>query len=100
MQDMVDSLLRNDFGSYIWKSNLKQMDRSKMYSNVKSPFWNDVLCYANDYFSVSITSKEQVLEQVLWYNSSIRIDNKIIAFPNWIRNKIFTMQDIWNLETN
>ena len=39
-------------------------------------------------------SKIEIMNQVLWYNSHIRVLNKMICFDSWLNKGIYTIKDI------
>ena len=63
------------------------------------PFLYDILsswCYINFYHP---TSCEDILSQRIWYNSNIRIANKVIPFYQRYHNHILMVENIYNSST-
>ena len=51
-------------------------------------------------FEKQITSENHLLDQPLWYNSLIRIDNKPVFFKEWFAKGITTVRHLLRMGTN
>ena len=63
----------------IWKCNLKATDVDKMF---KKSFWRDVVkawSYVN--YVENVTENVNIMNQVLWYNSHLKINKKVYCMP-------------------
>lgn len=74
------SKLKVKIGEEIWSSNLKDKHISLYISEEDNPFWFEVLQAWSEYDFVNPVLKEEILEQPLWHNSLICIDNKPVYF--------------------
>ena len=70
-----------ELGEDIWRCNLYKKDIVKMKS--KSDFWKDVLVAWNKY---NICEGRKVENQLIWYNSEIRIQDKPFFWRDMYRN--------------
>ena len=89
-------LMENPIKDLIWQTQLHVED-VKTLSKAEN-FWIDVLtswCHLN--YLEEMTSKSQVLSQVIWFNSNIKIDNKPIFYKNWYKAGITILQDLYNI---
>ena len=80
-------------GNVIWRCNLHSLDAEKIFPKT---FWADILwdwCVIN--YQVPI-DKSMVLDQVLWYNSNLTMQNTPFFFKHWFVKGII---NIWNLCT-
>ena len=85
-------LMENPIGNLIWQSNLCPADINGMF--VEKHFWRVVLEY---WCAVNYTppmSNAQVRDQILWYDSDIRVDNKVIFYQKWYKAGIIRVEDI------
>ena len=74
--ELVYKLMENPIGDLIWKVNLLGKDRKNLCK--KTNFWKGIL---HDWLTLANkqpTCKKEVQEQILWFNSKIKIDNKVI----------------------
>ena len=56
---------------------------------------NEVLVVWSDFnFEEHILSEKQFLDQSLWHNSLIRIDNSPIFYQNWLQKGITKVKDL------
>ena len=80
---MFDLDLQNYGCKDIFLCNLN-VKGTKNFIEVKDPFLKEILeIRAEANFEHKITTEEHFREQVLWYNSLIRINNKPIFFKDW-----------------
>ena len=71
-----------------FRYNLNVSDTKKMFK-VSDPFLEEILEYwAEANFENRITSKKNLQDQVLWFNSLIRICNKPILFKDWLEKGV------------
>ncbi len=65
-------------GEYIWKCNLNPYDVDKILPI--NTFWRDVLKAWGHYNFTYPLEKENICNNIIWYNSHILIDNKPIFY--------------------
>ena len=66
-------------------------DVTKMY---KPSLLTDIICSWAKFNFFSPTSKQQILDQVIWLNSHIKENNKVLEMKKWIQKGIIYMSDI------
>ena len=57
-------------------------------------FWSQVLLVWAEVNHKFPQNKAQVLEEIIWFNSSIKINGTMIHWPNWICNGIIFIEDL------
>lgn len=77
----------------IWLCNISLKDIKK---HVSDSFWRDVLCQWATVYKVEIDNPTKIAAQVLWYNSSIRIQNECIFYQKAHQAGITFLYNIWN----
>jgi hypothetical protein len=76
--------------------NLNQKDMP----SVSDLFYNEILqTWASLTYSEP-SKPEEILKQILWYNSCIKIDNKTVNYKTWADNNINFIQDLLNKDGN
>ena len=83
----------NPIGDAIWEASIREKD---IRNKGGDPFWKDVLVYWTLVNGNEPTNKVEILNQVIWQNSAIRIQDKIIAWPKWIQVGIMTIRNLVN----
>lgn len=88
------SILNNNIGELIWKCNLAPTDVKYIVKKDANIFWINVLeAWAHYNFSPE-TSETDFREQILWYNSCLRIDNQPAFMDGPFRAGIVKLKDI------
>ena len=81
----------------IWKCNLNKKDASKMFS---ASTWRDILeSWASINFR-QVESKAEVLNQIIWYNSHVRLDSKPLMWKKWYEKGFLLIEDLFDQEGN
>ena len=78
--------------NFIWKCNLSKNDAEANFK--QAGYWKHVLqawCTLN--FQIP-QSKENIMDQIIWYNSNIRMDQKILK-PNSAIDMHLCVKDFW-----
>lgn len=89
---LADWALNNKIGSLIWQCNLHSKDVLRM--NIHNDFWSDVLqawCMFNYREPIGI---QQVNDQLIWYNSAIKIAKNVIYFDKFFQKGILYVKDL------
>ena len=94
MYNNLNRTLKTD----IWLCNLHPKHVKKLFDD---SFWLDILeawCEIN--YREEYESKNQVLSELLWFNSKLCIENKPFLFVKWFQNGIRTVEDIVDARGN
>ena len=75
----------------IWKCNLKHSDVPKLFQKC---FWREVLSDWCQYNFVEPCNNSDILNQIIWANSCIKINNTPVIWEKWIRKNILFVSDI------
>ena len=84
----------------IFKCNLNEQDIEKEF---KPGFWRDVLlAWSRVAFTkdIDILNQADILRQVIWYNSAIRIGNKPVFYKNAYEKGLTTLYDLLDDQLN
>ena len=90
-----------NIGIFIFRCNVKMTDVSKL--NIKSKFWTDVLqSWARVHYVVddNINYKSEHPKNYIWYNSNIKIQNKMIYYKSWQNKGINYIKDLLDQNDN
>ena len=99
-KEFVELELGKHGGSLIFKGNLNKTDSLKTIS-VKNNFTRELLeIWSEINFEDVIKTKQQFLEQSLWHNSLIRIDNKPIFEKKLFLRRILKVKDLMKESCN
>ena len=91
-QELTDQALDSKIGSLIWEANMKVQDVER-HIEIDS-FWRDVMIVWSRYYSREPSSLEEVRDQILWYNSYIKIDKEIVFHQLLSEVGIYRIADI------
>ena len=84
----------------VFKTNLHHTDVSSINNRLKGSFWQTLLQEWCKYNSHYPQNADSVLEEYLWYNSNIRINNKICYQADLIKAGIVQIKDIYDQNTH
>lgn len=84
-------------GQDFWLCNTKTSDIANIISQ---GFWRDVAEAWSKVNWYDPTNPTQIAAQPLWFNSRIKIQNKLVYFENAHKSGIFFIYNIWNSTTN
>ena len=76
----------------IWECNFNATDVVKF--ECKSAFWTDVLKTWAEYNFVNPQCPEEVGNQILWYNSLIRVAESFVFYKEWYEKGIIYVKDL------
>ena len=93
IRELADKAFENTTGELIWLCNLNKRDIDLVRS-FKESFWRDVLIDWREINFCTPTSKNQVINQIIWLNSNIRIGYKPIDFVKWRKKGITKIKDL------
>ena len=96
LENLADILIQNPIGKNFWRCNLKFYDISKVLP-IKSPFWRDIVfTWSSVTYEIAMESQNHLKEQILWFNSHIRVENLPIFNSKWYQKGIIKIEDILN----
>ena len=96
MQEMAYFLMQNPIGNLIWLVHLKRSHAMQLFP--RKNFWTNLLYnWLNTSYRYP-TSKNDVLQEIIWFNSNICIANAPIFYKSWFKKGIVTISDI--VDTN
>lgn len=81
---------------FMWKCNLNKRDLEVLFNTVKNDFWKGVLEAWAVYNFHDPTTAGQIKDQTLWFNSHIRIQNRVVFYQIWYEEGIKAVGDIMN----
>ena len=92
----VHEWLANQMGKKIWECNISSTDCAKIIGKNNQTFWHNVLLTWCKYHYYEPQTQEEILEQIIWYNSHLRVNNKVLVPKNkWVPNsEIMYISDI------
>ncbi len=82
--------------TYLWNCNLNIHDVHQLTKCIKNKFWKNVVEAWSIYNYQELVEDIDVKTQHLWYNSHIKIGNKVVFYKQWYRNGIKTIGDLLN----
>lgn len=89
---LADSILGNKLGSVLWQCNFNAKDVTQI---VKHPgFWNDVVKSWASFNFHSPFGVDDILDQVIWFNSHIKVQGKLLFNIRMFRAGIIKIQDL------
>ena len=84
----------------IWKCNLNEDAINILFGKEEVEFWSNVLkSWSKIHYHIPST-KTEVLNEIIWYNTNIRISNKPILWEKWFKKGILKVGDIIDEEGN
>ena len=91
LKNSMYNAIDQDLQEVIWEANL---ERKHVYPLLGFNQWTQILyawCSLNHFVP---TSNEEVMNQLLWYNSCILINRKPVKWRKWIKKGILYVKDI------
>ena len=90
----IDYYLKQLGGKLIFSCNLRKDDISHI--NISNEFLKELLeIWTEVHFIQSNCLEENdIKNQLIWYNSCIRVENKPIYYKNWAANGIIKIKDL------
>ena len=93
---LIYRLMNNPIGDYIWECQFIKKDIINILPGIDSVFWQNVLENWSEINFNDPISGDQVRQQILWFNSNIRIEEKPVLFNNWLVKGIVKIIDLLN----
>ena len=80
----------------IFKANLHPCDIVPNTLAPKSNFWKSVLHSWSEIHYKEVNSRDDILDQMLWYNSHLKIQGKVFFYRQWYSKNINHIRDLYN----
>ena len=77
--------INNPIALDIWEIQLGKKDCIKLFS--KDNFWKEMLCKKSELNCKGVNHGANIREQLIWFNSEIRIQNKPVFYEDWYASK-------------
>ena len=90
---LINYRLRSLGGKFVFKCNLAKTDVESL--KIKSTFWKDVLMCWCQYNYIQNKDIVCVKKQIIWMNSHIRVQNKVLYHAGCITNQMITIENIY-----
>ena len=83
---------------YFWKCNfdVKAVNQILEIIKVKSVFWKDVIQSWSEVNYKAPETADEIVSQILWFNSNIQIGKKVVYYPNLASRGIHCIKDLMN----
>ena len=78
--------------SLIWELNLTKKDSVKTFPGVS--FWHSLIHEWHGYSYHEPQNQHKILNQIIWYNSIIRCNDKPFVLKTWIKGGIIRFKDL------
>ena len=89
---MIDKY--NKFGAdNIWKMSYDGIREVSKHFNI---FWREIFLNWAIITGIDTDSHEGILSQSIWFNSNLKIDNKVVFYEKWCDAGIFFINDLMN----
>ena len=93
LQSCMCNQLCNVAGERIWSCNLRSKDVSSHFDCTK--YWGQtLLAWSVLNYQKHLDTKKAIQNQILWWNSNIRINNRPILYKKWTDKGIWYIRDI------
>ena len=84
--------------SVLFEMNATFVDLQNLLKTKLNSFWRDVLRAWCDYNYKNSIDKYSIQQQVIWYNSFIRINNKPCLYKKWLEKVVYKIKDLMKNE--
>ena len=96
LMDTAYQTLSPNLKEKIWKCNMCKEDVLKIFE--VETYWVQTLVAWSKINYREPENKQQVLDQIIWLNSNIKIQGKMLHWPNWIKKGIIYVRNIFNTD--
>ena len=79
-------------GNLLWKCNISEQDAKNL--QISNQFWKDVLISWSTYNFKEPKSKSEIKNQVIWFNSFLKIGGELYVLYNAIQAGILFIKDV------
>ena len=98
LQSLADEILENPVGNLLWNCQLNKKDANKVFQ--KNTFWHQTAKLWMELSYEHPVNEAMVLRQVLWFNTNIKINEKVIMYSNWHKHGINLISNLFTQEGN
>lgn len=95
---LADYFLNNKIGSLLWECNFNVAD-CHLLCKAKG-FWMDVLKSWSLFNYINPNGVDEICDQVIWYNSHIKMAGSFFCDRDMINNGIIQIKDLLNMDDN
>ena len=89
-KDLVNQIVNKE----MWQGNLNVVDLCQYRKKIKSSYWYDVLTAFFTFKFKEPHDIKEILNQNLWYNSFIKINNSPLYVKTWAEKGVKTIKDL------
>ena len=93
LNSLANEALGIEHGLDIWSCSITQKDMKPFFQESE---WKEVLKYWLNYSVETIPIKQQII----WLNSAIKINGKIVFYPQYFKAGMVLVADLWSNEEN
>ena len=76
IQDLLNHIVPDEMGTIFWDCQLKSTDLWEI--KIQDPFWRSVVKAWFNFTWLPELNDNQIMSQIIWYNSRIRVNDRII----------------------
>ena len=99
LQECMYSALSTELRELFWKCNLNCKDAKRIF-NGNNNLWHSVAQAWAELNFCNPGTKADVLDELIWFNSNIRICNEPICWSNWINKNVLFISDLYDTNMN
>ena len=94
MKMLAYELMGSKIGYLLWKCQFVKADIGYILPQTSSKFWKDTVETCADINFNDLISSDQVLNQILWYNSNIHRNGVTFCINTWMLKGILHIKDL------
>ena len=99
LANLAYTMIGNEIVHQLWECQLKTKDLRVLFSRVPV-FWKDVMAAWFNLNEITPSTREQVCDQIVWYNSDIRIKDTPIFHKKLYVNGLVRIRDLLEEDFN
>ena len=93
IQALANHFIKSSLGSTIWNVQLNEEHAMQLYPG--NEFWHQVFCTWCKINYEELIGKNEVLNELLWYNSNILIESTPVLYQKWLKAGVQSIQHIF-----
>ena len=94
IRELASRLLKNPMGELLWKVNLDYKDAMEHIPNTN--FWSSWFAEWCNFKFIKPQGKVEIENQVLWWNSNVRIANKPVLYKECLKKGVMRVSDVFD----
>ena len=83
-----------EIGELFWECNLHQSDTKEIHVKFVGSFVKDIIDAWCEYNYYTPKDKVHILNQLIWLNSFIKIDKKVVLYNSWLQAGVIYIKDL------